>query len=361
MRKIVYLGLDAHVRHCVLAGMDTRGKLLFSERLPTSEAALISHIVAMKARRKELALEESSLAGWLAGALRDYVDELIVCDPRQNALISVNAHKNDYEDAYNLCRLLRLGELKPVYHPEQDHRAIFKSAVQHYLDLRDQQRSLKVRIKAKYQIAGVLRIDGARVYSKQHRASYLAQVPEGVRRSMLLHLYAILDATLEAQEEARGAMLRLGRRYPEIKEFMKMAGMGPIGAHVFDAFIQTPHRFATKQKLWRYCKLGIVDRSTGGRPLAYKRLDRAGNGELKAVSYRTWQIATRMSAPNEVSRFYEASLAHTGYNVTRARLNTQRKILAVLWSIWKRRVAYNPVLFHRSNPTAAAACAVAHA
>ena len=31
MRQRVYLGLDAHVRHCVLAGMDTRGKLLFSD------------------------------------------------------------------------------------------------------------------------------------------------------------------------------------------------------------------------------------------------------------------------------------------------------------------------------------------
>ena len=46
----------------MLAGMDTRGKLLFSERLPTSKAALISHIVAFKARKKLLALEESSLA-----------------------------------------------------------------------------------------------------------------------------------------------------------------------------------------------------------------------------------------------------------------------------------------------------------
>ena len=34
MRQRVYLGLDAHIGHCVLAGMDTRGKLLFSERLP---------------------------------------------------------------------------------------------------------------------------------------------------------------------------------------------------------------------------------------------------------------------------------------------------------------------------------------
>ena len=82
MRQQVYLGLDAHVRHCVLAGMDVRGRLLFSDRFPTSEAALISHIVSVEARRKALAIEESSLAAWMAGALRDYVDELLVCDPR---------------------------------------------------------------------------------------------------------------------------------------------------------------------------------------------------------------------------------------------------------------------------------------
>ncbi len=88
MRQRVYLGLDAHFRYCGQAGMDTCGRLLFSERFPSSEAALISHLVAIKARSKALALEESSLADWLAGALRDYVHELIVWDPRQNALIS---------------------------------------------------------------------------------------------------------------------------------------------------------------------------------------------------------------------------------------------------------------------------------
>ena len=98
-----------------------------------------------------------------------------------------------------------------------------------------------------------------------------------------------------------------------------------------------------------------MDRSTAGKPLAYKRLDRAGNGELKAVSYRIWQIATRISAPNEVSRFYEASLVHTEHHVVRARLNTQRKVLAVLWSIWKRNVAYKADLFNRSALTVAKA------
>ena len=359
MRQQVYLGLDAHVRHCVLAGMDTGGKLLFSERLPTSEAALRSHIVAIKARNKVLALEESSLADWLSGALRDYVNELIVCDPRQNALISRSAHKDDREDAYNLCRLARLGELKPVFHSDEGHRSVFKESVQLYLDLRDQQIGLKNRIKAKYQKAGVLRLDGTRVFDAKHREQYLCQLPDDARRVMLSHQYAVLDATLAAQEAARADMIRLGRKYNEIKQFMKMPGMGPIGAHVFDAYIQTPHRFATKQKLWRYCKLAVVDRSSAGKPLAYKRLDKAGVGELKAISYRAFNTAVRSSGPNEVSRFYEASLTNTNHDTTHARLNTQRKILAVLWTIWRKNVAYNPDRFYSSTPTAAAVCQVA--
>ncbi len=344
MLQRVYLGLDAHIRHCVLAGMDARGRLLFSERFPTSEAALQSHMVAIQARKKELALEESSLADWLAGVLQDYVDVLIVCDPRQNALISHSAHKDGREDAWNLCRLLRLGELKPVFHSEQAHRGIFKSAVQHDLSLRDQQSSLKTRIKAMYHKAGVLRLDGARVFNPTYRAQYLDQLPDQPRRVMVSNQYSVLDTMLAAQQAAFNEMIRQGKRYPEIREFMKMPGVGPIGAHVFDAFIQTPHRFATKQKSWRYCKLGVLERSSSGKPLAYKRLDRSGSGALKAVSYQCWLSARKTREPNEVSQFYEASLIRTG-NSTAARLNTQRKVLLVLWTIWKHNVAYNPHLF----------------
>lgn len=51
-------------------------------------------------------------------------------------------------------------------------------------------------------------------------------------------------------------MIRLDAKYNEIKEFMKMPGLCPIGADLFDAFILTPHRFVTKRRLWKYHKLG---------------------------------------------------------------------------------------------------------
>ena len=233
---------------------------------------------------------------------------------------------------------MRLGELKPVFHSDEGHRAIFKSSVQLYLDLRDQQISQKNRIKAKYYHAGVPRLDGQCVFDAKHRESYLHMLPNKARRAMLLHLYAVLDATLAAQETAFKDIMRLGKKYSEIKQFMEMPGIGPVGAHVFGAFIQTPYRFATKQKLWKYCRLGIVERSSAGKPLAYKRLNKAGVGELKAVSYRAFHAALRSSRPNEVARFYEASLQNTNHNTARARLNTQRKVLAVLcdWQSQKR-------------------------
>ena len=59
----------------------------------------------------------------------------------------------------------------------------------------------------------------------------------------------------------------------------------------------------------------------------------------------------RTAEPNEVSLFYDASLRRTGDPV-HARLNTQRKILKVLWTIWKKDVAYDSKRFY--SPPASA-------
>lgn len=78
-------------------------------------------------------------------------------------------------------------------------------------------------------------------------------------------------------KKARASMVELGKRYPEIVQFKRMPGIGVVGSHVFSAFLQTPHRFANKRKLWQYCRLGIRQRSSAGKPLAYQCLDRSGS------------------------------------------------------------------------------------
>jgi transposase len=339
--KVAYLGGDVHAKNSVIRVMDEKGEFRGKKRFKTTEKELVAAVREVDAQKKLLAIEESTLAQWAAGVLREHVDEVVIADPRQNRLISEDPDKNDERDSGNLCLLLMLGKLKRVYHPEEDHRAVFKTAVQSYLDLRDQQIALKLKLKAMYRHWGVTGVEGTVVYGKG-RTNYLAQVKQDAVKHQLARLYHLVDETEKMEASALGEVQRLGRRYPEIKRFRKVPGIGTIGSHVYDAFVQTPERFANKKKLWRYFRLGITDRSSDGKPLGYKRLDRSGIGELKALSYRAW--LSGMKGDTEVRKFYQRSLESTHDHV-HARLNTQRKIIAVLYGMWKKGEDYRPEVF----------------
>lgn len=64
---------------------------------------------------KILTLEETTTSQWLYTELRPLVDELIVCEPSRNRLLS-EGPKNDKNDAEKLVKLLRADLLKKVYH-----------------------------------------------------------------------------------------------------------------------------------------------------------------------------------------------------------------------------------------------------
>jgi transposase len=342
MKKIAYLGMDVHAKHCVLGHMDFDGTFIGNQTFPTSEKNIIEALNAIKAKEKHLALEESNLAYWVAQVSKPHVTEVISSDPKENALIYRSTNKRDKVDTKKLCRLLRLGELNRVYHPENDDRAIFKAAVQHYIDLRDQQVRLKNKIKAMYRHWGVIDVTGQAVYGIRNRHEYLKKVKHLHIQNQLHRLYCLMDETESMQKKALKDIKHLGRKYPEIKEFKKIPGIGDILAHIFDAFIQTPDRFADKHKLWRYCRLGVTDRNSAGKPLGFKRLDKSGIPELKSLAYRAWLSA--LKGDNEVKRFYSNSLRLT-LNRVHARLNTQRKIIAAMYGMWKRGEAYNPQRF----------------
>jgi transposase len=342
MRKIAYLSMDVHARNCVLGDMDGNGNFRGNRSFTTGETNISKALKAVKAKTKHLIIEAGPISNWAAQVANEHATQVIICDPRENALIYKASNKHDKVDTKKLCRLLRLGEFKAVYRPESDQRAIFKAAVQHYLDLRDQLKALKNKIKAMYRQWGVIDVFTDAVYSTSSRDKFLGQVKQPPIRLQLKRLYTLLDQSTLMKQSAQKSMQSLGRDYPEINEFKKLPGMGTIGAHTFDAYIQTPYRFAKKSRFWKYCRLGVTDCTSDGKPLGYKRLDKSGVGELKALSYRAFVSA--MKSDNEVKRFYLQSLQRTN-DRKHARLNTQRKILSVMLSIWKKGEAYRAELF----------------
>ena len=152
-------------------------------------------------------------------------------------------------------------------------------------------------------------------------------------------MYEVLDGLLAARDKARRTMFSFGRRCAAVGMFTEVPGVGAILTCRFVAYVQDPHRFRSKRQLWRYARLGITDRRSDGKPLGRKQLDRSGVGALKDLSRKAFDAARRCKEENLFQRTYRASLTRTEDPV-HARLNTQRKILAVLLSMWRNGTEY---------------------
>lgn len=348
--NVAYIGLDLHATHSEFGIIDGQGQVQQRHSLSTDPRLMADWLGKLAANHKFLTVEEGPLTQWISWQLRGQVDELLVCDPKENFWISRSAKKTDRIDAVKLARLLRMGELREVWHPKQKNdRALFAAAGAHYLAMRREQVRLKHKIKSMFRRWGVLNVAGQTIYSSNGRQEYLGQIEDKVIRQQLSSYYTLMDHAVKAQQRAHKRLLNTGEAvagdYDEITEFKKIPGIGPIGANLFSALVQTPHRFGRVSQLWRWSGLGITDRSSSGKSLGYQRLDPTGRSEMKDISYRAWKAGARQATEaNEVKRFYEKSLVESNTS-TNARLNTQRKILKVLWTIWRKQVRYDPDLF----------------
>lgn len=339
--KNVYIAIDLHSNHSMIGYMNQQGEYLGQQQVETTARNLVNQVVAIPAERKQLTIEQGNMAFWAAEQLADHVDQLVVCDPGHNALIFRSANKNDRLDTLRLCKLLRLGELKPVWHPKQmGVRRLFYQQVKEYQRLRKSLSNHKRQLQAALRHWGI----NVKLAPGDYRAPerVLDQITEPMLLEHLQAKFGIISQLQAGKDQQLARMEQTGSRFGEVAEFQQMPGIGRVGALTFSAYIQTPHRFRRRGQLISFCQLGVRKFTSDGKKVRNERLSRAGHGCLKNVAHVAWK--TSVGKQNEVNGFYQASLAECGDPV-HARLNTQRKILITLWSIWKNKDTYNPERF----------------
>ena len=109
-----YIAVDWAQRNMAIARMTSKSKKITTIDVRSDIADLKVYLKSLRGS-KLLTFEETTPAQWLYSELKDYVDEIIVCDPYRNKLLS-EGPKNDKIDAEKLVRLLRADLLKAVFH-----------------------------------------------------------------------------------------------------------------------------------------------------------------------------------------------------------------------------------------------------
>jgi len=343
-----YVGLDVHQASISIAVADSTGKVVIDSVIETKAATILAFMQGLGGS-SWVAFEEGTNAAWLYDLLKPHVAQVIVCDPRKNALLKAG-NKNDRVDARKLSELLRAGLLSPVYHGECGVRTLRELARSYLAVTKDLTRVMN-RLKAIYR-SWAIPCAGQQVYSPRHRSAWLEKLGEAGVRRRAEQTYQQLDFLMGIRKETRKELLAESRKHPARQFLEQIPRLGPIRVALLIALIQTPHRFRTKRQLWNYCGLGLRTRSsgeyryTGGqlqparKPPALRGLNLNHNHDLKNL-FKSAATQAGACKDDPLGEFYQNLLAK-GMQPPMARLTVARKIAAIALKIWKKGERFDP-------------------
>jgi transposase len=97
MNDAKYIGLGVHQATISAAVLDSAGNLVMEAILETKAETILQFIHGL-CGSLHVTFEEGTCAAWLHDLLKPHVAQVLVCDPRKNALMKVG-NKNDRIDA----------------------------------------------------------------------------------------------------------------------------------------------------------------------------------------------------------------------------------------------------------------------
>jgi transposase len=338
MKRYYCIALDTHCATCEAVVMTPAGRVKLKQQCPTNIPALVKVIEAVP-RPRLIVFEEGPLADWLLRNLSPHADQIKVCDPRRNHLIAKEGDKDDPIDADKLAQLTRGGFLKEVHHPASLERTIFKQHVALYHD------AVRQRVRVANQVIALLRQHGVFVRQSAFadaadRPALLQQVPNSaLLRENLRGLWRHYDQATERLKRLRRRLIREAAKQDVMARWTQVPGVKWVRAATWFAYLDTPWRFRTKTKLWKYVGVGLERRGSGSGPVRL-RLCQLVNRRLKCVLLGAARSAIRQGK-NPFADQYRRWLAK-GCSPTIARRNTARSLAATLWGMWKNGNAYHP-------------------
>jgi transposase len=268
-----------------------------------------------------MTFEETTTAHWLYVELRQFVDQLVVCDPYRNKLLSEGA-KDDKIDAAKLALLLRSNLLKPVYH-SLDHLISLRITISAYNDLIQRgvrlknQRAALLRAKGKGKTDTFTKGDEAFVITKQQRA---------------------IDEYERDREEYEEKFQTYLKSHAMVRNLKTIPGIGLIGAVKLAAIIVSPDRFAHKNQFHAYSGLVRLEKMSGGR--SYGSKAPRCNREIKAVFKTAALNATQ--ANNCFTQYYDYMRQDRRLSDDKARHAVARLIATSALAVMRSGKKFNP-------------------
>lgn len=324
-----YIGLDWAQNNMAIARMTRESSTAKVINVASSLKELQIYLSRLRGK-KILTFEETTTSQWLYVELKEYVDEILICDPYRNHLLSEGA-KTDELDAIKLVQLLKANLLKPVFHSAGNYIDLRK-LVSGYEDV------VKAGVRLKNQRSSLFRAQGKEKTEKKLTHRLESFVLEGMDRG--------IEAYESEKSRYEQEMERQRKKHLMIRNLDGIFGIGVIGAVKIVARVVDARRFEDKGKWLSYCGLVRHEKLSGGKSYGWKgpRYCRS----LKSV-FKTAALSVLYGkSKNCFKDYYEYLLKEKHVADHAARHAVARKIAVIAWAVMKSGKVFEPEKTHKA-------------
>ena len=306
MKRKLYLGLDVHKDSIMIAiamgGRNGEVRLYgaISNDLHALEKALRKIRQAHGGARLEVCYEAGPCGFGIARRLAQLKIACTVVAPSMIPKRAGDRVKTDKRDAGKLARLLRAGELPPVYIPEATDEAI-RDLCRARTDAVDDRRRSRHRLKG-FLLRHGYRYQGKSAWSAAHER-YLRELvlPHPAMKVILEEYLQGIGAAgerIERCEEAMRALLEKWRLKPAVQALMAMKGFQIVAAMILVSELGEVHRFGHPRQVMAY--LGLVPtENTSSDKRRQGAITKCGNAHARWLLV---ECAQHYAAPPKVSK-----------------------------------------------------------
>ena len=317
-----YIAVDYAQSNMAIARMTRHSTKIAVIEVKSSIKELQFYLSRLKGK-KILTIEETTTSQWLYAELREYVDEIIVCDPYRNRLLS-DGPKTDKLDAAKLVVLLKGNLLKPVFHSGEGFFYLRK-IVSGYEDV------IKAGVRALNQRSALLRGTG-----KDKREKVLEDAKE---RFIMTGIDEAIDLYERQKERYAEEFHRIWKQYGQVKNLESIPGIGEIGAVKIAAIVVSARRFENRGHFLSYCGLIKLEKISGGK--SYGKRNPRYCRVLKSVFKTAAVTVIDKDADNPFAEYYRYLIKEKCYAKHNARNKVARRIAVVAYGILKSNKQFN--------------------
>jgi transposase len=245
--------------------------------------------------------------------------------------------KNDQRDAQQLSKASWQTDVPSVHIPSAAAREL-KSICGARDTLVDSARRLTNNVRG-WMRTQLWRIRGCKATTlpdrlRAHATSIGEALPEHIERQL-----NTLSMLMEQLKDATRQVRKLADEHEVCRRLMTVPGVGPVTALRFVAAIDDPTRFSSAHRVQSYVGLTPGERSSSERERR-TGITKAGPQELRSCLVQAAWAATRVKTTHPMIEWARQIADRRGRPV--AVIALARKIVGILFAIWRDRTTYEP-------------------